>query len=404
LVLLSKAINWVLNFVTHIIPGGECLAAGSRQDYKSGADSKMKIKWSKRYTWYFIALAGIGCGSVEDAPTGSSSPKSFGVTGKMNVPRRDHTATLLDDGSVLIAGGIQKVSGDVSDKISSSEIYVPSTGRFRVTGSLPESRSGHVAVLLADGRVMVAGGGDARIALYDPRTVGWSSQNASTEMTVLRTATRLPDGRIFLLGDAETFAEIYDPQSGVLNRTGQVGTTRVGQTATLMPDGNILIAGGGVFSLLAERFEPDTGVFRGLGNANLQTDRFGHTATLLGNGKVVLSGGSRRISGGLYRPIASIEVYDPETESFSLAGSMGGSRFGHTATLLEDGTVLFVGGSDADVEIYDPSTETSRVVGPNEGRIRTGGTATRLQDGRILYAGGVNTDFALLENGLIYNP
>ena len=357
-----------------------------------------------RFACIMLAAIIIGCGKVEESPTGSSSPTSFGETGKLNLPRRGHTATLLFDGNVLVAGGSQGSTGGPDNRIATSEIYVPATGRFRVTGSLPEGRSDHVAALLQDGRVLLAGGGVAPLALYDPQTSGWRHLDASTELTVLRSATRLDGGRVLLLGDAVNFAEIYEPETGSLSRTGQVGTPRVGQTATLLPDGNVLIAGGGVFSLLAERFEPATGIFRGLGNANLQTDRFGHTANLLGDGTVLLIGGSRRIPGGLYTPVSSTEVFHPNSERFTRGGSLGSNRFGHTATLLDDGTVLIVGGSDSDAEIYDLLSGTSRSVGPNEGRIRIGATATKLPDGRVLFVGGVNSDFVLLANGLIFNP
>ena len=156
------------------------MAAGSfKYSVQRAGTMTSKARWG-RFAWMVLAAAVVGCGSVENSPTGSSSPSSFGQTGQLNVPRRGHSATLLLDGNVLLAGGTHGTSGSAADRITTGEIYVPSTGRFRVTGSLPEGRADHVAALLQDGRVLLAGGGVAEIALYDPQTSGWSHLEAWT--------------------------------------------------------------------------------------------------------------------------------------------------------------------------------------------------------------------------------
>jgi hypothetical protein len=124
----------------------------------------------------------------------------------MNERRASHTATLLPDGTVLLAGGFQEDGRGRELSIASAEIYDPTSGQFRATGSLREARNSHTATLLPDGTVLLAG--------------GWGS-----------------DGRL-------ASAELYDSTSGQFRATGSLSTPREGMTATLLNDGTVLIAGG----------------------------------------------------------------------------------------------------------------------------------------------------------------
>ena len=127
--------------------------------------------------------------------------------------------------------------------------------------------------------------------------------------------------------------------------------------------------------------------------AALSGTRSGHTATALGNGTVLITGGD---SGG------SSEIYDPATDSSVAAGNLNAARSGHTATLLSDGRVLVTGGSVSGAavnttDIYDPGTGTF-ATGPLMGTARSGHTATTLANGNVLITGG-GTDTAEVFNG-----
>jgi hypothetical protein len=128
---------------------------------------------------------------------------------------------------------------------------------------------------------------------------------------------------------------------------------RLGHTATLLPNGKVLIAGGArdsspngdhPFVASAELYDPSSGTFTA--TVSMATSRVGHTATLLPNGNVLIAGGARdRSPDGNYLPVASAELYDPSSGTFTPTGSMATSRVGHTATLLPNGTVLIAGGA-----------------------------------------------------------
>ena len=354
--------------------------------------------------WSVLAGAALcACGVDESgSPLGAVTPRSFGAAGPLVQPRRDHTATRLSDGTVLIAGGIHVVTAGVEVPLTSAEVFDPATGRFRQTGSLPEGRTGHVAAMLNDGKVLIAGGGRQSMVLYDPGSGSFLASAAGSRIQRPRAATTLPDGRVLLVGDLTFAAEIYDPEEDDIVKTLTVGTIRVQQTATLLSNGAVLIAGGA--RGLAERFDPTNDAFASPGSGSLRVVRFGHTATLLADGRVLLAGGSAEIGGGVFTPVSSTEIFDPDFPSFHAAGSMRTPRFGHSATRLRDGSVLIVGGASADAELFDPDTGSFQFVGGDAGRVRSGATATLLNDGRVLVAGGVDEGFLYLEQALVYNP
>ncbi|MDA0747810.1 MAG: kelch repeat-containing protein [bacterium] len=359
------------------------------------------MKWY-RSVFRFVGVLGLlvawACGS--DTPTNSSGPESFSTAGPMLQPRMNHSATLLANGKVLIAGGVQTLSGGAAGRLASAELFDPVEGRFRATGSLPEGRAEHVATLLEDGRVLLAGGGGVELVLYEPDPGRFIRTGVLSQIETVRAVVRLQDGRVLLLGDRISFAEIYDPVNNRLLRIQPVGAARVGHSANLLSSGDVLIAGGNVD--LAERYNPESGMFLSAGR--LEVNRFGHTAVLLSDGRVLIAGGSTRTNDGLYTPVNHAEVFEPVSLSFSVTGRMGAQRFGHTATLLTSGKVLVAGGSPAENEVYDPQTGQFQFVSGTGGQLRGGFTATRLQDGRVLLVGGLNQAFLLRSEALLFNP
>jgi hypothetical protein len=306
-----------------------------------------------------VCFAGDDSAELYDLALGT-----FASTGTMTNRRYAQTSTLLQNGGVLITGGFSFDSSaclqdDTSPALASAEIYDPSNGSFAPTGSMAEVRGGHTATLLTNGKVLIAGGDN----------------------------TGGDDLLPFFHGDGSVTAEVYDPATGLFTSTGNMVTPRVGQTATLLANGDVLIAGGWTASqnasiAAAELYHPATGAFTPTGS--MTSPRAGHTATLLPNGKVLIAGGAHD------RTLAdsdSAEIYDPATGSFLATGSMAVKRCSHTATLLPNGTVLFAGGGSVVTEIYDPSTGSFVLSGLTEFD-RSGHSATLLKNGDVILIGG----------------
>ena len=338
------------------------------------------------------------------------------ATGAMTTARMRYTATLLLDGKVLVAGGVTGQNGDRST--NSAELYDPGSGTWSATGSMHDGRDSHTATLLQNGTVLVAGGMESQLAtaeLYDPSSGTWTatagSQLAAGEG---HTATLLPNGKVLVVGGNGNprIAELYDPASGTWTATGRpMIRDHVEHTATLLPDGRVLVAGGPPNgrdngSPTAELYDPSTGSWTVTGN--MVRVRLGHTATLLPDGRVLVAGGT---SEGNSKSTASAEVYDPGSGSWTATGDMVALRIGGwTATPLTDGMVLVVGGFRsggdgmlASAELFDPSTGTWTAA-PNMDTPLANQTATLLPDGRVLVAGGASSDGKPLASAELYDP
>lgn len=349
-----------------------------------------------------------------------SSTSAFRRTGDMSSPRGFHTATLLPNGKVLVAGGANRAPDIICvGGIPSAELYDAVAGSFAKTGSMAVDRYAHTATLLPTGQVLITGGfgpGNDCSDLGEPATstaelydVSSGSFKSTGLMSLARgghTATLLRNGKVLIAGGTDqggaqfpdyggpstNSAELYDPATGKFTETGSMARARFGHTATLLANGTVLITGGvdvtnpnsPVAIQTSEIYDPNTGAFA-VTNPMAEA-RAGHTATLLPNGRVLIAGGlpEHIDSGGI---LATAELYDPFTRTFSPTGTMSTVRSSHTATLLSDGTVLVAGGDVPTAEIYSPTTGTFVLTGGME-VARAGHTATLLQDGRVLFAGG----------------
>ena len=275
-------------------------------------------------------------------------------TGSLATARYFHTATLLPNGKVLVAGGSNFTSGI----LASAELYDPASGSWTATGSLVTERGGHTATLLPNGKVIVAAGYDgsfnplASAELYDPESGTWTATGSLANARFSHRAALLPNGKVLVAGGDDGIvrslasAELYDPESGTWTATGSLATARREHTATLLPGGKVLVAGGrGIFGgslASAELYDPASGTWTTTGSLATARDN-GHTATLLPSGKVLVAGG-QNISSDL---LASAELYDPASGSWTATGSLNTARVFHTATLLPSGQVLAAGGSGA---------------------------------------------------------
>jgi large repetitive protein len=351
-----------------------------------------------------------------------ATPGTFSSTGSMGAQREGHTATLLADGRVLIAGGEYGCCMEWT-QLRTAEVYDPATGSFHPTGSMTGTiTSRDLATLLPDGRVLIVSNEGAE--LYDPEAGTFAATGSPLGSPEFRTATLLQDGRVLLAGaydnSSQAPAELYDPRTGSFSLTGSLLYGCEGGSATLLKDGRVLFLGCGDpswtsdkpdelhDSARAELYDPASGSFTLTGAMTRPRDD--PTATLLADGRVLVSGGFVSTTRGPGDYLASAELYDPVTGTFSATGDMTEQREGHSATLLPNGMALVAGGSNWDwigvtsAELFDPATGTFRRVSSGMTAGRRSGTTTLLKDGRVLFTGGRGDDDSQLASAELYNP
>ena len=328
----------------------------------------------RRSLCLFLSLLAL---AMED-----SHAQSFVPTGNMLAPRYGNSATLLQDGRVLIAGGEHGPGA-----APGAEIYDPGSGTFAETGAPIQSRIFHAAVVLGDGRVLLVGGCQpcaAMAELYNPKNGRFTRTGDMSVAQVVYSAFLLKNGKVLVVGGIT--AELFDPATetfGYLSTTGgRYGSSRY-ITATLLANGKVMLASDSLVLL----YDLVSGAFTQLPNSRIPVLA---TPTPLLDGSVLFAGGGDFYSGP---DLAWSFVYDPGIQVFKPSGDMTIARTGHTATLLKDGRVLIAGGIDfnndvifGSAELYDPSTgtfsQTTDMLRP-----RTLHTATLLRDGRVLITG-----------------
>jgi hypothetical protein len=305
----------------------------------------------------------------------AQSGGTFTWTNSMTIARANHTATLLANGKVLVAGGY---SG--SEALASAELWDPDTGLFAPTGDMTTARVGAGAVLLPNGKVLIIGSASAE--LYDPSTGTF-------------TATGNPAVPNFFLGNGSAGAvllangnvlygnQLYDSTKGTFSLSANTFWSNI---ATLLADGSVLLAN----NYSAALYDPASDSTRATGapDPNLLYEE-AIAGAPLPNGKVLVAGG---ISEETDLFSAGAELYDPLTATFTRTGNMALGRAYFTATPLGGGTILIDGSSGVDValtaELYDPVAGAfSRTGSPMVPRIGYQ-TATLLRDGRVLIVGG----------------
>ena len=263
--------------VAVLLPSGQVLFAGGRPSTRT---------WTSQ-AWLYEPHSG-----------------STTATGRMSVERTGvHTLTLLPNGKVLAVGS---VADTIAPYIFQAELFDPARGPWSLTADSASERFGHTATLLANGKVLVAGGGcrslcpAGSVELYDSVHGTWAPAGTPSLIRSYHTATLLPDGRVLVVGGQATSdvytslatAEIFDPVGGTWSPTGALSNARRGHSATLLPNGKVLVAGGtgsgGDKPLLAstEIYDPATGTWSP--GAELGTASADHSALRLPNGKVLV--------------------------------------------------------------------------------------------------------------------
>jgi len=326
------------------------------------------------------------------------------AAGATNARRARHTATRLQNGKVLIAGGF-----DGTYYLSTAEIYNPATGKIRPTsGKMTAARGEHAAALLADGSVLITGGFNGAhlqtAEIYNPATDIFTAAASMTGARSDHTATTLPDGKVLISGGYNNgshlkSAELYDPTAESFAATGEMKEARSGHSATLWPSGAVLLAGGSNDSPLksAELYDYTAKTFTSTGA--MAEARTYHSATLLTSGRVLIAGGTNGSS------LASAELYDPGTRNFAKTGSMTEARSGHTATLIAENVALVAGGVNGSiyfntVERYSESAGAFSIQPAAMAEPRAWQTATLLSDGRLLLGGGTTRSLLVFDVNL----
>ena len=352
----------------------------------------------------------VGFGTTHQAAAGS-----FARTGQMTTQRAEHTATVLPNGKVLVAGG----SGDGLNGLASAELYDPTTGTWSLTGPLVTPRAGHIGVLLANGKVLVAGGystdnGQTRLSsaeIYDPASGVWTTTGSMSIDRYAARAVLLNDGKVLVAGGHSVqnggaylaSAELYDPGSGTWSATGSMAMGRYEHSMAKLNNGKVLVVGNANFPYLStpELYDTDTGVWTTTGPIN--TARFDTALTLLKDGRAMVAGGEQAYEAGA---MSSVEIFDPATGTWTTTAQLGMAKRAGTATLLPDGKVLASGGSAdglvlAEAEIYDPAEMTwTPTSAMNDAR--NYGTASLLANGKVLVAGGY-TNGGILASAELYS-
>ncbi|MEW6129429.1 MAG: kelch repeat-containing protein [Acidobacteriota bacterium] len=356
----------------------------------------MLNRWRERIEYLSIGI------DLTNAPTATGTLKPVGA---MIDARFNHSATLLNDGRVLIAGGREK-QGTI---LSSAEIYDPATGEFTATGAMKTPRVGQTATLLPDGKVLIAGGSDSEFfygalssaELYDPTTGQFSTTGDMHAKRLAHKATLLQNGKVLITGGQgedlpnHDTTEIYDPMTGVFTLAAKMHEKRADHTATLLADGRVLVTGGSdarhatiQVSDTAEIYDPVNNQFTAAGKMSVV--RFKHSAELLPDGRVIIIGGSNvTLYEGRY---ASAEIFDPQTRQFTPTGKLNTARYKirDAVVLLSNGKILVAGGGRA--EVYDPATGLFAAVKGGMGTTRFYATATLLQNGEVLIVGGYSAE------------
>jgi Galactose oxidase, central domain/Kelch motif len=397
----------------------------------------------------FVILMAAGCGGDSSssptptptpAPNGSFAPAAS--TPSMNMARQLATATLLPNSKVLIAGGVNDSTGT----LASIELYDSATNSFAPAASLPamnEARTNATATLLPNGKVLIAGGGNSTtgllnsVELYDLATNSFAPAASLPTMNQGRLgAVALPlfNGKVLIAGGTNNngvslkTVELYDSATNSFAPAVSLPTMnelRDTPTGTLLPNGTVLIAGGlegflvqePIISNSVDLYNPATNSFAPAASLpTMNTSRLSATATLLPSGQVLIAGGETPTIGLGFAVIvlASVDLYDPVTNSFAPAASlptMNTSRQSAAATLLNNGKVLIAGGENnsnqvlANVDLYDGASNSfvPAAALPTMNQARFNATATLLPNGKVLIAGGEISNETLSSTEL-YTP
>jgi hypothetical protein len=409
----SRTRGWHL---AALLPDGSVLTAGGYAEGEQGtleryfpdADRWVQLTPPVQGWWYGLQvlkdgralLTRPGDAWLFDARTGTFSALSGSSLGGA-----DHALALLPSGRML---GLTRERAYLQGE----------DGRFRQTRAPVYDNAWNQALRLAGGGVLVVTSeSDAQqqrvgfTQVFDEVTEEWVQRTPLSSPRIgFPVRVALPDGRALVAGGASDFnsnthlatAELYTPPPQCPRTCGPawlplepMHEARQEATATRLKDGSVLVVGGSqpastssTYLSSAERFIPATRKWEVVGS--LHTARVQHVATRLQDGRVLVTGGWTLKADGTHGPLASAELYDPATGTWTLTGSMSRARSRHATTLLPDGRVLVVGGEyppSTLAELYDPRTGTWTAAAPTLGP-HWGTQLVSLPGGEVLALGG----------------
>ena len=346
----------------------------------------------------------------------SAQTAAWTSAGNMSTARVFHTATPLNDGTVLVTGGYATVADTAS-----AEIYNPTTNTWTVVGSMANARYNHTATLLSNGEVLVTGGDATGTSaeIYNPATQSWTVTGSMNVSRYGHSASLLSNGMVLVAGgccttasvsgisepveEALTSSELWNPATGTWTLTGTMVNMHAFHTANLLTNGNVLVEGGISLNLPAgpevvggsEFYNPATATWTAVGTLN--TARYYATSGLLTGDAVLVAGGD---GGGCCSGLSSDELYSTASESWQLMPVMNVGAYQLASAVLSSGAEMLVSGGFSccatpestmtTVEIFNAATQTwSITASMSEGRY--GHTLTALNDGTVLAAGGTQT-------------
>src|SRR5215472_5446456 len=304
----------------------------------------------------------VAGGTDASAEVYNPATGTWTLTGSMNVPRSNHQAVLLQNGQVLVAGGL-----NVSGTLASAELYNPSTGNWTVTGSMITARYGFSLTLLPNGKVLAVQAMSAE--LYNPATGTWSVTGSPTSAVGGTNAALLPSGEVLAIGQSNNVpSELYNPSTGTWSTTGNAGIINLNAVIALLLNGDVFVtssfASGRASYSFASIYDPSTGQFT---QENGPCSCRAFNGAVLQTGNVLVAGGAITIPGNPYpttETINSAELWDASIQAWTSTGNLRDSRSGQSMTLLPNGQVLAAGGSQstknsngvilASAELYTP--------------------------------------------------
>ncbi|WP_137927231.1 kelch repeat-containing protein [Cupriavidus sp. 2SB] len=352
-----------------------------------------------------------------NAPVATGGPiGTFSVSPSLPAGLSLNTATGVISGtpSAVQSMGVYTITGSNAAGSVQAQVRITVTSRGTWSTAAPLLVPAHyfTATRLNDGRVLVAGGfqgggSTARAEIYDPAINTWILTGAMQSARSGHTATLLPDGRVLVVGGEAVFsiavnsAELYDPATGIWTPAGNMSETRENHTATLLQNGKVLIAGGYdgnggiVFRNSIELFDPVANAWTRMTTTSA-VPRAQHAAGLLPGGNVLLMGGVN--GSGFVNTAERIAIYDSGTtpEAFPILGNVT------LSARLADGSFLVMADGSTSAQRYTPSTSTWTASTMQERR--TIPTVTTLADGRVLVAGGATSGGVRATSTEIYNP